>query len=907
MTTAAAPAMSSERFQNTKNRIASLSSKNEEFLDQINKLQHSHSQALTALNSQLETIPTDDSEQNIDNLVNNLKFNQRRSNNLQQQSISTVLRSDKLGNGKDLEDVMEVEDDYKMNGTGTITAIDDSLSSRKSAKLAMVNRTVKELKKIESSGELDRKYFSAENNSDSDDVNENSSIEDKDFENINDRRRILKSHPTLTINTKTTKSSSRLITPESSDSEFDISKAHMPLAPTLGGSRNSLRAARHSSAEHYNGNITERRGRGIFSMDDVIEEERGGSLSDVAEQNESSTDNINRIRGKQIISANGRKRTQKYMDENDIPKTIKMHRRPQTDDSYADIPDDNSSVMSTDSYLQIEELRARIQKLESERIDDELMSERKSQRRKKHHSDSISPAALSPDSSQGGTSSITGVPRRSPALAQHQKHLQNAFDMFEKAFTTDYPVDDSSPPPSHSMAMVVSSALSLNQKLRSIMSQMELDGQLERGMKALLKTSDEQVRSLTECLLALAPLSPKRVSSKKMERDQLGIKGYAYYPGDSSLLQASTPSHSTRSISPPIPRISSTPVIASHELQISEHDQLHDQSSRRVSPGPPSDQSSPPNSYYVPQRATSRYRSSSPTLLPEYNDSQISATRVLERKSRRSSGTAYSGTNPISSTSPSPPPMQHPPSHYDQPGSRVYYEREIPRETPRELPRLQRFSIQGYNNVSSQPASSAYQRTASRPLTHIRTDELSYPSNHHVRTSSTSSTSSIHRSSSGRSYTSRVANEEYVNSPVSSTRSQPRYEYTRRYPSDGQSPIERRPTPGMETDRRYSRRMVNQIYEPEDGYDGSNGYGENIPERDYIRDDKMGIRRNINNNGSGTFRQKMVPAQEQEVNRNVGVGNEESRGGQQNDEINDQNVQVNGTNVENSEENDGYI
>lgn len=320
----------------------------------------------------METIPTDDSEQNIDNLVNNLKFNKRRSNNLQQQSISTVLRSDKLGNGKDLEDVMEVEDDYKMNGTGTITTIDDSLSlsSRKSAKLAMVNRTVKELKKIESNGELDRKYFSAENNSDSEDINENSSIEDKDFETINDRRRNLKSHPTLTINTKTTKSSSRLITPESSDSEFDISKAHMPLAPTLGGGRNSLRAARHSSAEHYNANITDRRGRGLFSMDDVIEEERGGSLSDVAEQSEISTENINRMRSKQIISANGRKRTQKYMDENDAPKTIKMHRRPQTDDSYADIPDDNSSVMSTDSYLQIEELRARIQKLESERIDD---------------------------------------------------------------------------------------------------------------------------------------------------------------------------------------------------------------------------------------------------------------------------------------------------------------------------------------------------------------------------------------------------------------------------------------------------------------------------------------------------------------------------------------------------------
>ncbi|GBB94299.1 hypothetical protein RclHR1_23280001 [Rhizophagus clarus] len=892
MTTASAPAMSSERFQNRKNRIASLSSKNEEFLDQINKLQHSHSQALSVLNNQLETIPTDDSEQNIDNLVNNLKFNQRRNNNL-----PAALRS---GNGKNLEDVMEVEDDYKMNETGTITAVDDSLSSRKSAKLAMVNRTVKELKKIESNGELDRKYFSAENNSDSEDVNENSSIEDnKDFENTNDRRRIHKGHLTLTINTKTTKSSSRLITPESSDSEFDISKSHMPLAPTLGGSRNSLRVVRHSSAEHYNGNLSERRGRGIFSMDDVIEEERGGSLSDVAEQSEIGTENINRMRGKQIISANGRKRTQKYMDENDVPKTIKVHRRPQTDDSY-DIPDDNSSVMSTDSYLQIEELRARIQKLESERIDDEIMSERKSQRRKKHHSDSISPAALSPDSSQGGTSSTTGVPRRSLALAQHQKHLQNAFDMFEKAFTTDYPVDDSSPPPSHSMAMVVSSALSLNQKLRSIMTQMELDGQLsERGMKALLKTSDEQVRSLTECLLALAPLAPKRVSTKKMERDHLGIKGYAYYPGDSLQMPAS--SQSTRSISPPIPRISSAPVIAPHESQISEHDQLHDQSSRRVSPVPLSDQSSPPNSYYAPQRATSRYRSSSPILQPEYNESQISSTRVLERKTRRSSGTAYPSINP----SPSPPPMQHPPTHYDQSGSRVYYS-EIPREAPRELPRLQRYSIQGYSNISPQPASSAYQRTASRPSSHIRTDELSHPSNHHARTSSTSSTSSIHRSSSGRSYTSRVTNEEYVSSPASATRSQPRYEYTRRYPSDGQSPIDRRPTPGMEMDRRYSRRMVNQIYEPEDGYDGSNGYGENISERDYVRDDKMGIRRNISN-GSSTFRQKMVPAQEQEVISNVGVGNEESRSDQQNDEINDQNVQVNGTNVENSEENDGYI
>ncbi|RIA92843.1 hypothetical protein C1645_44412 [Glomus cerebriforme] len=533
MTTASVPATSSEHrgplFQNTKNKIASLSSKNEEILDQINRLHHSHSQALTVINNQLETIPhTDGSEQHIDNLVNNLKSRQRRNNSLQQ-SISPLLRSDKLGNGKDLEDVMEVEDNYKMNETGTITA-DDSLSSRKSAKLAMANRTVKELKKMENltpnnnGGELDWKYFSAENNSDSE--GNSSSMEDKDFDdnNSSSRRRMLKGHPSLTINTKTTKPSQRLITPESSDSEFDISNAHMPLAPTLGGSRNPLRVARHSSAEHYN---TERRGRAansLFSMDDVIEEERG-SLSDVAEQSEVNTsENINRMQSKQITSVNGKKRAQKHLDDynvgNDAPKNIKMHRRPHTDDSYADIPDDNSSVMSTDSFIQLEELRARIQKLESERADDESMSERKSRRRKKHHSDSIlSPTALSPDSSQGGTSS-TSVPRRTSASAQHQKHLQNAFDMFEKAFTADH--DDSSPPPSHSMAMVVSSALSLNQKLRSVMTQMELDGQLsERGLKALLKTSDEQVRSLTECLLALAPLAQKRVPTKKIERDQL--------------------------------------------------------------------------------------------------------------------------------------------------------------------------------------------------------------------------------------------------------------------------------------------------------------------------------------------------------------------------------------------------
>ncbi|CAG8453043.1 14153_t:CDS:2 [Funneliformis mosseae] len=857
MTTATAPATSSEHrgpFQTTKNRIATiatLSSKNQEILDQMNKLQHSQSQTLNLLNSQLETIPhINGSGQHIDNLVNNLKSRQRRSNNLQQQQSVLRVRSDSLNNG----DAMEMEDNNEIR---TITA-DDSLSSRKSAKLAIANRSVKELKKLDSpsnnGGELDWKYFSTENNSDSD--GNSSGMDDKDFENDNNfsslRRRSFKSHPTLTVNTKPTKTPQRLITPESSDSEFDFVNSHMPLASTLGGSRNPLRAARHSSAELYNGNITDRRSRPANSLFSSVEEERG-SLSDVAEQNEvndNTSENINRGQVKQI-PVNGRKRAQKYLDDynvvNDAPKTVKLNRRTQPDDSYADIPDDNSSVMSSDSMIMLEELRARIQKLESERgiVDDDNISERKLQRKKKHNSELVmSPAALSPGSSQGGASSIACAQKRSSASAQHQRHLQNAFDLFEKAFSTEHLINDASPPPSHSMAMVVSSALFINQKMRSVLSQqMELDVQHpDKGLKSLLKTSDEQVRSLTECLLALAPLAPKRVMTKKMS-------GHVHYPSDSSL-QMPTPSHSARSISP-IHRVSSAPVPGpelNHESQIGEH--VDQSSSQRVSPIPPSEQSSPPNSYYNAQpRITSRYNRvsgpPSPTLLPEsYNDPQMSASRLSDyglRKSRRSSGTAYS-------------------------------------------------SLQGYNNISPQPVTSAYQRTASRPSSFTRTDESSYPLNHPVRTSS------HHRSSSGRS---RIFSEEYVNSTVTTTRppSSRLYEFNRRYPSDGQSPIDRRLFPGLETDRKYSRRPVNQ-FEPEDGYDAPNEYGETIS--DNLRDDK-GLRK-IPSSSSGTFRQKQVPSPTPE-----GIEGNQGESNQRDNEINHNCRQdVQGSSVVIGQENDEY-
>nr|CAG8438519.1 9092_t:CDS:2 [Entrophospora candida] len=106
----------------------------------------------------------------------------------------------------------------------------------------------------------------------------------------------------------------------------------------------------------------------------------------------------------------------------------------------------------------------------------------------------MSPTGLSPDSSQAGSSNFTtastNISRNSSMstsnIVKHQKHLQNAFEVFEKSFSTsaaDQKQHDITPPPSHTMAMVV---------------------------------SDEQIRSLTECLLALSP--PKKIVSSSSKR-----------------------------------------------------------------------------------------------------------------------------------------------------------------------------------------------------------------------------------------------------------------------------------------------------------------------------------------------------------------------------------------------------
>ncbi|CAG8721597.1 18756_t:CDS:2, partial [Racocetra fulgida] len=794
----------------------------------------------------------------------------RRSNSFhQQQQLVTSIRPESSITNKNV-DVMEVEKDNEINET--TGSIDDSLSFMgRSSKISITNRNSKDSIRMDNLspnannvGELDWKYLSAEHNSDSENANEISgSVDDKEFkinDDLSNRRRNSKSHPPLTINTKSSKST-RLITPESSDSEFDISNAHMPLASSLGGSINPLRVPRHSSAELYKGSIIERRGRPVSmtfsSMDEVIEEERG-SLSDIAEQeaaNVRASDNGVRTRNKLLAK---KKRAQKYTDDfnekNNVSRSNKINNRQQADDSY-DIHDDNSSIISNESFLdELNALRSRIQKLESERgnIDDDSTSEKRSRKKKNSSDQTLSPSATSPVSSQGGASTTnTGTSRRTLTTAQHNKHLESAFEFFEKAFSTsDQSTNDTSPPPSHSMAMVVSTALYLNSHLRNVIAQMETGGQAsEKYIKVLLKTSDEQIRSLTECLLALGPLAQKKVPSKK--------------DSHSSLLQM--PTASTRPISP-VQRITSVPTseVNYHEI-------------RRISPTPPTDQSSPPT-YYTPQRPSMYNRMSrppSPGLPPEniYDPqfTQVPSTRATdyrERRNRRYSGStyggSYSGPFPPPSSSPSPPPVQ--PSHYDQSNGRTYLDREIPR--------LQRY--QSLNAVPSLNNTSSYQRSQSRSTSFGRADD-SFTTGH-VRSASNSS---LYRSSSGRSYVQR--GDEFVNSPVSTSRQSRTFDYSRRYQSEnGQSQIDRRQGPISEMDRRYGRRAGGN-YEPDEVFDGQSGYGDHVSDKNYtLREEKPVLRRDDSNNSDIIHKQRLA-SHPDEQSHNDGVEEDETHndGGQE--------------------------
>lgn len=109
-------------------------------------------------------------------------------------------------------------------------------------------------------------------------------------------------------------------------------------------------------------------------------------------------------------------------------------------------------------------------------------------------------------------------PSYRPSSTAHQKHLQDAFEVFERAMSTQaagssVALRASSPGlgangksaeanMAHTMATIVSTALALNQTLRSIAAT-----EINTNSGVLLsmqKTSDEQVRSLTESLLVLS-------------------------------------------------------------------------------------------------------------------------------------------------------------------------------------------------------------------------------------------------------------------------------------------------------------------------------------------------------------------------------------------------------------------
>ncbi|CAG8669084.1 19875_t:CDS:2 [Cetraspora pellucida] len=857
MTATPAPVTSNEHdsrlFHNTRNRIASLSSKNKEILDQISQLHQSHSQALSVINSQLD-IPhsTTGTIQDIDNLVNNLNSTsrQRRSNSFQQQQqLITSIRPESSVTNKNAVDVMEVEKDNEINET--TGSIDDSLSFMgRSSKISIANRNSKDSIRMDNLspnannvGELDWKYLSAEHNSDSENANEISgSVDDKEFK-IND----------------------------------DLSNRRI----------NPLRVPRHSSAELYKGSsIIEKRGRPVSmtfsSMDEVIEEERG-SLSDIAEQeaaNVRTSDNGVRTRNKLLAR---KKRSQKYTDDYNEKNNVSRTNNRQADDSYSvnDIHDDNSSIISNESFIdELNALRSRIQKLESVRgnVDDDLTSEKRSRKKKNSSDQVISPSATSPVSSQGGASSTnTGTSRRTLTTVQHNKHLESAFEFFEKAFTnSDQSTNDTSPPPSHSMAMVVSTALYLNSNLRNVISQMETGGQpSEKYMKILLKTSDEQIRSLTECLLALAPLAQTKAPAKKDSYN--------------SLLQM--PTTSTRPISPN-QRISSAPTseVNHHEI-------------RRISPTPPTDQSSPPT-YYTTQRPSIYNRMSrppSPGLPPENYDpqfTQVPSTRAAdyrERRNRRYSGStyggSYSGPFPPPSSSPSPPPVQ--PSHYEQSNGRTYFDRETPR--------LQRYQSLN-NNVPSLNNTPLYQRPQSRPASIIRTEDSSYTTGH-MRSSSNSS---LYRSSSGRSY---VQRDEFVNSPVSTSRQSRTYDYTRRYQSEnGQSQIDRRQVPISEMDRKYGRRTGGN-YEPDEVFDSHSGYGDHVSDKNYtLREEKSVLRRD--DNTDIIHKQRLAPQPDEQTHNDSVERRVESRNEGQDETSNDggqEGRQANSTNNNNVVENGGYI
>lgn len=148
-----------------------------------------------------------------------------------------------------------------------------------------------------------------------------------------------------------------------------------------------------------------------------------------------------------------------------------------------------------------------------------------------------------PSPSASVVSSSASKSRSYRSTATHQRLLQEAFDVYEKAALdrADEEIragNKRSPKGNlvHTMAMVVSSALTMNKHLRQLHSGTTADDEVAepialddsgamRTVGLLLKSSDEQVRSLTETLLCLGSILAEepRPSSAGRRRTQTPI------------------------------------------------------------------------------------------------------------------------------------------------------------------------------------------------------------------------------------------------------------------------------------------------------------------------------------------------------------------------------------------------
>jgi len=267
------------------------------------------------------------------------------------------------------------EDEY-MENLQTLPEGDNRCSMQKTGKQVTHRLNKEQNADLLSTGELDLKYLSAENNnttdSDSCDDTISNNLDNSNAKDTNEiiNRRSNKLQPGLTINTKSISSKRRPLTPESSDSEFDMASAHLQLTPSLMG-KGSLRRRYGTDNNQLDFNNRSRPTSMLYSSMEEIEEETS-SFSDNAIGEEGKT----MLPASKLTTAsvNGRRLSSlQRFSKDGGDTTSRVNRTPgrRPDDRHAstEIADDNSSVVSGESLLEeLGSLKSRIQRLESEHI-----------------------------------------------------------------------------------------------------------------------------------------------------------------------------------------------------------------------------------------------------------------------------------------------------------------------------------------------------------------------------------------------------------------------------------------------------------------------------------------------------------------------------------------------------------